>query len=218
MRLEVGVDALHANQLGVHELEGLKQPARRLLGRVQEGDGSLVGGRFLVLPVGEHHAHRRVGSAEGGPHAELPEIAGADGGACRHGGEAEKLEHQRRRLRPRDLVPQSRKMAAGDMAAFVRDHADDLVGGLGFHQRAGMDEHIVPIDDEGVEGAVVDDVDVDGLSAQARGVQDRLGIGADQRFSLGIADHAAGLGRGRAHERNDQTADRGAAKVSQGAR
>ena len=109
-----------------------------------------------------------------------------------------------------------RKMAAGDMAALVRDHADDLVGRLGVHQRAGMDEHIVPIDDEGVEGAVVDDVDVDALSAEARGVQDRLGIGADQRFRLGIADHAAGLGRGRADERNDQTADGGAAKVSQG--
>ena len=33
-------------------------------------------------------------------HAELPEIAGADGSACRHGCEAEKLEHQGSRLSP----------------------------------------------------------------------------------------------------------------------
>ena len=82
-------------------------------------------------------------------------------------------------------------MAAGDMAALVRDHADDLVGSLRIHQGAGMDEHVVPVDDEGVEGAVVDDVDVDRLSAQAGGVKDRLGIGLDQPFRLGIADHAA---------------------------
>ena len=81
-------------------------------------------------------------------------------------------------------------MAAGDMAAFMRDHADDLIGSLGVHQRAGMDEHVVPIDDEGVEGAVVDDVDVDGLSAQAGGVKDRLGVGRISAFRLGIADHA----------------------------
>ena len=65
-------------------------------------------------------------------------------------------------------------MAAGDMAAFVRDHADDLIGSLCIHQGAGMDKGTVPIDDEGVEGAVVDDVDVDGLSAQACGV--RIGL------------------------------------------
>ena len=56
-------------------------------------------------------------------------------------------------------------MTAGDMAALMRDHADDLIGCLGVHQRAGMDEHVVPVDDEGVEGAVVDDVDVDRLCA-----------------------------------------------------
>ena len=94
VRLQVGIDALHANQLGVHELEGLEQPARGLLGGVEEGDGGLVGRGFLVLPVGKHHAHRGVGSAVGCAHAELPEIAGADSSACRHGGEAEQLEHQ----------------------------------------------------------------------------------------------------------------------------
>ena len=79
-----------------------------------------------------------------------------------------------------------------------------------------MDEHIVPVDDKGVEGTVIDDVDVDGLPAQARRVQDRFGIAAYERLGLGVADHACCVCRGRAHERDDQAANCGAAKMSQG--
>ena len=89
------------------------------------------------------------------------------------------------------------EMAAGDMAALMRDDADHLVRRLGVHQRAGMDEHIVPVDDEGVEAPVVDDVDLDALRAEAGGVEDRLGVSADQRFGLGVADEPGGVGRGR---------------------
>ena len=108
-------------------------------------------------------------------------------------------------------------MTAGDMAALMRNHADDLIGSLRIHQRAGMDEHVVPVDDEGVEGAVVDDVDVDRLSAQSGGVKDRLGIGLDQAFRLGIADHAGGVRGGRADQGNDEAADCCAAKALPGA-
>ena len=130
MRLEVGVDALHADQLRVHEFQRFEQALRRLLGCVQKSDGGLVGGGLLGLAVGEDHAHRGIGAAEGCAHAELPEIARAGGGAGRHGGKPEELEHQGRGLRPRDMVPQPREMAAGHMAALVRDHADDLIGRL----------------------------------------------------------------------------------------
>ena len=118
--------------------------------------------------------------------------------AGRHGRKPEQLQHQRRRLRPRQLRAKPREMTAGDMAALMRDDADHLVWRLGLHQRAGMDEHIVPVDDEGVEAAVVDDVNFDGLRAQPGGVEDRLGVGSDQRLGLGIADHARGVGRRRA--------------------
>src|SRR6185436_11471128 len=81
--------------------------------------------------------------------------------------------------------------------------------------RAGMDEHIVPVDDEGIEGAVVDDVDIDGLRAEAGGLEDRLGIGPDQSLGLGVADETRGLGGGRRDERQGKAAYGGAAKLAE---
>ena len=52
-----------------------------------------------------------------------------------------------------------------------------------------MHEHVVTVDHEGIEGAVVDDVDVDALSSEACGGEDRFGVDLEQRFRLGIADH-----------------------------
>ena len=82
------------------------------------------------------------------------------------------------------------KMAADDVAALMRDDADHLVGRLGGHQRAGMDEHVVAVHHEGVEAAVVDDVDLDALRAEAGSVEDGLGVSADQRLCFGVADDA----------------------------
>ena len=72
-------------------------------------------------------------------------------------------------LRIGELLAQLRQMAAGDMAGLVREHADDLVRRLGIDQRAGIDEDVAAVDDEGVEGAVVDDDDVDVLLGEAGG-------------------------------------------------
>ena len=100
----------------------------------------------------------------------------------------------RRRFRLRHLAAKPGEMAAGDMAAFMRDDADDLVRRVGLHQRAGMHEHVVPIHHEGVEGAVVDDMDLDILRAEAGGAEDGLGVVADERFGLRVADDACGVG------------------------
>ncbi len=43
-------------------------------------------------------------------------------------------------LRVGKLLAHPRQMPAGDVAGFVREHADDLVRRLRFHQRAGVDE------------------------------------------------------------------------------
>jgi hypothetical protein len=87
-------------------------------------------------------------------------------------------------------------MATGDMTALMGDDADHLIGRLGVHQCAGMHEHVVSVDDEGIEGAVVDDVDADCLRAEAGGVEDGLGVKADQRFRFGVADKPSGVRRG----------------------
>jgi hypothetical protein len=95
-------------------------------------------------------------------------------------------------------------MAAHNMPALMRDNADHLIGRLGGHQRAGMHEHVVTVDHEGVEAAVVDDVDLNALRAEPGSVEDGLGISADQRLCFGVANNAPGLRRGRADKRDGQ--------------
>ena len=83
-------------------------------------------------------------------------------------------------------------MAAGDVARLMSDHADDLVRRLGLEQGAGIDEH-APAGDEGVEGGIVDQNDLDAGAGQSGGFEDRARIVAHQRLDLGVADdrHAA---------------------------
>ena len=108
------------------------------------------------------------------------------------------------------------EMAAGDMAALMRDDPDHLIGRLGLHQRAGMHEHVVAVDDEGVEGAIVDEVDADALRAEAGRAEDGLGVFPDQRFGLGIADQPGGVRRGRGDEGGGQRPDETGAKPARG--
>ncbi len=89
-----------------------------------------------------------------------------------------------------ELLLRAREMAAGDVAGFVRDHADHLVGRLGLGQQAGMDEDLHAVGDEGVDALVVDDVDLDREGIEAGRGEDRIGIGAQGRLDLGIADQA----------------------------
>ena len=77
---------------------------------------------------------------------------------------------------PAPVVREPGEMAAGEMAGFVRQHADDLVRGLRLHQRAIIHENTVAVGDEGVENAVVDDHDLDVLLFQARSAQDRPAV------------------------------------------
>ncbi len=62
------------------------------------------------------------------------------------------------RLRVRSpliFVALSGEMPAGDMAGFVRDDADHLVGCLGVDESAGIHEDAVAVEHEGVEGLVL---------------------------------------------------------------
>ena len=79
-------------------------------------------------------------------------------------------------------------MAAGDMAALVGEHADQLVGSLGGQQQAGVDEYSLAAGDEGVEAVVLDDHDLDRLRIEAGDTPDRRNKGADRVLDLGVAD------------------------------
>ena len=90
-------------------------------------------------------------------------------------------------LRLRQLLAHLGEVAARQMAGLVREHTDDLVGSLRFHQRAIVHEDAAAVGDEGVKTAVVDDDDLDVLFLQARGAQDRAGIVAQQLLDFGVA-------------------------------
>ena len=62
------------------------------------------------------------------------------------------------------------------MSRLVCDDADHLIGVLGLHQSAGVDEHVMSVEDEGVEVEIVDDVNFDGLRAETGDLKDRLGL------------------------------------------
>ena len=78
-------------------------------------------------------------------------------------------------------------MAAGDVAGLVGEHADHLVRRIRLHDRAGIDEDAPAVGDEGVEGAAVDDHDLDVLLRQPGRLQERLGVFAQQLLDLGVA-------------------------------
>jgi len=51
-----------------------------------------------------------------------------------------------------------------------------------------MHEHVVAVDDEGVEVLVVDDMDADPLRAEPGRLENRLGVCPDQRLGFRVAN------------------------------
>ena len=79
------------------------------------------------------------------------------------------------------------------MAGFVRQHADQLVGPLGAHQQAGVDEDALAARDEGVERAILHDHDLDRRGIEPGDLPDRRHHGADVVLDLGVADQIDAL-------------------------
>jgi hypothetical protein len=155
----------------------------------------LIGGRFLRAAVGKDGPNENLLAAEhhGGP--GLRRLAASRQSAARDSSEAQDLKHERRRLHFRDLLPEPRDMAACDVAGFMRDHADQLVGRLRQEDRARVDEHIPAIDNEGVKARIVDQMHLDVIARHARRAKNRHRVVGDQSFGLGVADQAQLLRR-----------------------
>ena len=197
MRLQIRIDEARRIEHAIGEpLEGVGHAFRRLPGGCQKAHARAVGLILLGAYIGEQRildrglrsadrrgaglAHARVFAARGGDqraHSQQQSNDRLGGG----GGE---------------LLAQPHQMPASDMAGLVGEHADDLVRGLGLHQRAGIDEDAAPVGDKGIEGAVVDDDDLDILLGQASGLQDRLHVFAQQLLDFGIANDRRALGTG----------------------
>ena len=174
VRLQVGIGPAGREQHLVGEpLEGVVHALGRLVGRLEEADAGAVGLLLLLTRIGEQraldhalctdHPDRRIAAHGAAPRRRR-------GG---HGADPEQHGEDRRGLRIGELGTQLAQVAAGDVAGLVGHHADDLVRRLRVHQCAGVDEDALGVDDEGVEGAIVDDDDADVALAEAGRFEDR---------------------------------------------
>ncbi len=94
-------------------------------------------------------------------------------------------------------------MSTCQMARLMRDHADDLIGRIGLHDGARVDENASTID-EGVEALRIDKDDAHATAGKTGGLQDRRCIICDQRLDFRVAHnwYAARLGGGGDNARN----------------
>ena len=181
--LRIGVGEGGGEQLLVGEpLEGAQHAGAGLLGLVEIADGGAVGGRLLLALVGEDAAppDLRPG-ADGGRPGRSAAAGDGRGSAADHGDRGEDLRLTHR-------LAKADEVAAGEVAGLVGDDADEFARRLALHDDAGVDEDVAAVGDEGVEGAVVDDLDLDAGLLEAGGPEDRAGVVADQRLGLGITD------------------------------
>ena len=205
MRLQVGIDETRLIQALVGEpLEQVDHAARRLVRGVEELDAGMVGLVLLRAHVSEQRALDRRLRRHDRRSDDLA-AAGAGARAGHRRADAGQQGNDRGGLRPRKLLAQAHEMTAGKVAGLVRQHADHLVRRLGVEQRAGVDEDVAPVHDEGVEGAVVEHDHLDVLLGDAGGAQDRRRVVAQQVLDLGVADdrQAAALRVHRGRSRAD---------------
>ena len=190
MRLQIGIGAARGEQAVVGEaLEGFVHALGGLAGRGQELHAGAVGVFFLLALIGEQGAadHFLRRGDRGGAGIGQAAVAVAASRARHHRAGAEQHGDDHLGLRLRQLLAHLGEMAAGEMAGFVREHADDLVRRLRLHHRAVIHEDAAAVGDESVEGALVDDHHLDVLLLEAGGAQDRPRIVAQQLLGLGVA-------------------------------
>ena len=168
----------------------------RLAGALQVAHGRLVGGTFLGLGVLQerHQRARRPGPARaGGRAAAAAANAAARHRPARHGAGTQDCLEDLQRREVAHLLLHAHQMPAGDMAAFMRHDADQLVRRLGPHDQAGVDEDALATRHESVERVVLDDHDLDAVGIEAGRPPDRHGERADGVLDLGVADEIESL-------------------------
>ncbi len=179
---------LHALFLLQHAQE-FDRAFGRLAGALQKGDARLVRRVLLGLRVLQERQQRTGSIGGAGARCRTASAgAAARGGGSRHGAAGQDHLEDLQRREAAQLLLHARQMAAGDVAAFMRQHADQLVGRLGAHDQAGVDEDALAARHEGVERIVLDDHDLDRVGIETGGLPDRHHHGADVVLDFGVAD------------------------------
>ena len=197
MVLHVRIDVSRLEHQFVGEaLERVVHALRRLAGLGQETHAGAVGVFFLGALVGEQRcANIGLRRLERSRRRCCP-CCVAGTGARRQRADAEQHGDDRGGLRVGEFLAHLGQMPADDVSGFVGKDADDLVGRLRFHQRAGIDEDVMRVHHEGVERSVVDDDNVDVLVAKPGDLENGLRVIAQQLLDLGVAnDRDAGVRR-----------------------
>ena len=163
MAKRIGINAAGAeNRFLGESLECIKQAFRGLMGGVEKVDSRAVGGLFLGPLIRQKTAphdflrthHNTSQAATRG--ADLPRGAAvpATGSSCYCCSRAQQHADNREDLRGGKLLVQPGQMPAFDVAGFMGDDPDNLVGGFCIHNRAGINEHPPFTCHEGIETAI----------------------------------------------------------------
>ncbi len=209
MALQIGVDRRGLEHgVVVEAAEERQQALRRLLRGFEIAHGGPIGRLLFAALVGEHAALGDLLAADRDTHAARTRFTHPGAGAADGGSAAQDHRGGRHNLGVLQLLAQAHQMPAGDVAALVREDADDLVGSFGVDERAGVHEDVLAVGHESIERARADQHDLDRASAQAGCLGDRLQIVAHELFDLGIADkrRALVLGGGRQRQGGDAQA------------
>ena len=194
MRRQVGIAPADQHALfALQVAQELERSLGRLPGALQEGDRCLVGRALLSLRILQEREKgsrdRRLARAG---RAGLAASAAADG-AARHDRTADQGFEDLHGAEPAHLLLHACKMAARDVAGLVRHYADQLIGRLGAHDQAGVDEDALAARHEGIERVVLDDHDLDRAGVEAGRLPDRRHEGPDGILDLGVADQIEAL-------------------------
>ena len=173
-----------------HRGEEVEHALAGKTGTLEEGGTRLVRARFLLAGEGEQAARCKMLAAHDERHACI---------ACARGNGTDTKDHgcHDRHRQVLEFLAPLHEMAARHMADFVGDNAHELARRIHRGDEAGMEEHLLAAGDEGVEIAVVDEMDLDRGRVDAGRAQQRVRIFAQHRFGFGIADDADALRLGR---------------------
>ena len=161
-----------------------------LSGRGQNLDCGLIRRRFLRTAIAEKRALRDLLPArdDGGPRLTLTSEDRRR--SKRHGQDTGRGGVANR-------VVGSGEMSAGYVSRLVCDDSRDFVDVLDHEEQTGVDEYPLPPRDEGVEGAVVDDVDLHRACIEPGRREEWRGDLVNDMFGFRVADERYSPGTGR---------------------
>ena len=158
MRVQVRVRIARGEQAFIGEpSEGFVHAFRGLAGRGQELHPGAVGVFLLLAHIRDQGAADHFLRPRDRGRAGIGQTAIAAAASCARHHRAGAKQHgdDHLGLRLRQLFAKLGKMPAGQMAGFMRQHSDDLVRGVGLHQRAVIDENAMAVRDEGVKTLLI---------------------------------------------------------------